>query len=70
MKVLEKNERYDFMRLYDPMSTAVDVAKSLPPEVLATKLEWFVERASAKALNEAIGEVIVNEPRIVNPATK
>ncbi len=70
MKVLERNERYDFMRIYDPMSTAIDVAKSIPPEVLSEKLQTFVERASAKALNEAIGEVIVNEPKIVNPATK
>lgn len=70
MKVLEKNERYDFVRLYDPMSTAIDVAKSIPTDVIAARLEAFVERASAKALNEAIGEVIVNEPRIVNPATK
>ncbi len=70
MKVLEKNERYDFMRYYDPMSTAVDVAKSIPPEILAEQLNTFVERAAAKALNEAVGEVIVNEPRIVNPATK
>jgi len=70
MKVLERNERYDFMRIYDPMSTAIDVAKSIPPEVLSEKLQTFVERASAKALNEAIGEVIVKEPKIVNPATK
>jgi hypothetical protein len=70
MKVLEKKERYDFMRIYDPMSTAIDVAKSIPPEVLADKLQAFVERASAKAINEAIGEVIVKEPKIVNPATK
>jgi hypothetical protein len=52
------------------MSTAIDVAKSIPPEVLADKLQAFVERASAKAINEAIGEVIVKEPKIVNPATK
>jgi hypothetical protein len=58
------------MRIYDPMSTAIDVAKSIPPEVLADKLQAFVERASAKAINEAIGEVIVKEPKIVNPATK
>jgi hypothetical protein len=70
MKILEKNERYDFIRLYDPMSTAIDVANTIPPELIATRLESFVERASAKALNEAIGEVIVKEPRIVNPATK
>ncbi len=70
MKVLEKSERYDYVRLYDPMSTAVDVARSIPPEVLAVKLGSFVERAASKAFREAIGEVIVKEPKIVNPATK
>jgi hypothetical protein len=70
MQVLEKNERYDYVRLYDPMSTAIDVAKSIPPDVLAFKLGDFVERAASKAFHEAIGEVIVKEPKIVNPATK
>lgn len=70
MKVLEKKERYDFMKMYDPSSTAVDVGNSIPPDVLAAKLDSFVERAAAKAINEAIGEVIVREPKIVNPATK
>jgi hypothetical protein len=45
-------------------------AGAAPPEVLSEKLQTFVERASAKALNDAIGEVIVKEPKIVNPATK
>ena len=70
MQVLEKKERHDFVRLYDPESTAIDVAESIPPELLATRLDAFVERAAARAVNEAIGEVIVNEPKIVNPATK
>jgi hypothetical protein len=70
MKVLEKKERYDFIRLYDPDSTSINVANSIPPELLAAQVDKFVERASAKAINEAIGEVIVKEPKIVNPATK
>ena len=45
-------------------------AGAAPPEVLSEKLQTFVERASAKALNDAIGEVIVKEPKIVDPATK
>ncbi len=68
MQVLETRERYDFQRLYDPNSTAIDVAKSIPVEKLATMLEKFVERASARALNESIGEVIVKEPKVVDPA--
>src|SRR5258707_14610813 len=63
MKVLEKKERYDFMRLYDPNSTSVNVANSIPPEVLAAQVDKFVERASAKAISEALWELIVNEPK-------
>jgi hypothetical protein len=65
MKVLETNERYDFQRMYDPDSPALDVAQTIPPEVLSGMMEKFVERASARALNDKQGEVIIKEPRIV-----
>jgi hypothetical protein len=61
LKVLETNDRYDFQRLYDPESTAVHIEDSIPPEKLAPMLEKFVEQSSARALREAIGEVIVNQ---------
>jgi hypothetical protein len=70
MKVLETNERYDFQRIYDPKSTAIDVTKQMTPETLANMVETFVERASARALNDHQGEVIIHEPRVVNPAVK
>jgi hypothetical protein len=70
MQVLETRERYDFQRLYDPKSTAIDVAKQIPVEQLAELVERFVERASSHALNESIGEVIVKEPRIIDPRNK
>ena len=69
MKVIETNERYDFQRIYDPRSDAIDVAKQMTPEVLSTMVEQFVEKASARALNDQQGEVIIREPRIVNPST-
>ncbi len=69
MKVLEVNERYDFQRLYDPESTAIDVAQQIPAEQLGRLVEGFVERAAARALNDKEGEVIIKEPRIVNPST-
>ena len=69
MKVLEKKERFDFVRYYDP-DGGIDPATNMPTEVLADKMVTFVERASSKALHEAIGEVIVKEPKIVSPATK
>ena len=70
LQVLERKQRRDFIRLYDPEANTVDIANSIPPQLLADNFNRFVERASAKALNEAVGEVIVNEPRIVSPATK
>lgn len=68
LKVLEVNERYDFQRLYDPASAAIDVANQIPVEQLAGFVEKFVERAAARALNDQEGEVIIREPRIVNPS--
>ena len=65
MKVLETNERHDFQRLYDPDSPALDVAQTIPPEVLSGMMEKFVERAAARSLNDKEGEVIIKEPRIV-----
>jgi hypothetical protein len=70
MKVLETNDRYDFQRIYDPKSIAIDVAQSIPVDVLTNMMEKFVERASARALNDQQGEVIIREPRVVNPSVK
>jgi hypothetical protein len=68
MKVIETNDRYDFQRIYDPKSAALDVAAQMTPEVLAGMVEKFVEKASARALNDQQGQVIIHEPRIVNPS--
>jgi hypothetical protein len=70
MKVLETNDRYDFQRIYDPKSTAIDVAQQMPVDVLTNMVEKFVERASARALNDQQGEVIIKEPRVVTPAVR
>ena len=66
MKVLEKKERFDFIRYYDP-NGGIDPATNMPTEMLADKMMTFVERASSKAFHEAVGEVIVRDPKIVNP---
>ena len=67
MQVLETDERYDFQRIYNPDSDALDVEKAIPVEKLAAMVESFVERASARALNERIGEVIVKDRKVVAP---
>jgi hypothetical protein len=70
MKVLETNDRYDFQRIYDPKSTAIDVAQQMPADLLTNMVEKFVERASARALNDQQGEVIIKEPKVVSPAVR
>jgi hypothetical protein len=67
LAVLETRERYDFQRLYDPDSTAINIEDSIPPEKLAPAIEKFVEQSSARALREAVGVVTVGEPREVKP---
>jgi hypothetical protein len=64
------NERYDYQRIYDPKSPALDVAQQMSPEMLANMTESFVEKAAARALNDQQGEVIIREPRVVNPSVK
>lgn len=67
LKVLETSERWDFEKLFDPKSTRADIEDDFPPEVLAARVERFVELATADALREAFGTVTVSEPRIVAP---
>lgn len=66
LQVLDSEERFDFQKIYDPGWTAVDVAKNFTPEQLAEQVEKFVERASSRALREAIGVVTVTEPKAVD----
>ncbi len=61
LRILESSERFDFQRLYDPKSTAINIEDAIPPETLAPALEKFVEQASAKALRGAIGTVTIRE---------
>jgi hypothetical protein len=67
LQVLYASERFDFQRIHDPRSTAIDIERAVPPETLGPMVESFVEQASARVLREAIGEVTVGEPRIVKP---
>lgn len=67
LEVLYTAERFDYQRIYDPQSAAINIERALPPETLGPLVESFVERASAKALRDAIGVVTVTEPRVVQP---
>ena len=67
LEVLYTAERFDYQRIYDPQSAAINIERALPPETLGPLVESFVEKASAKALRDAIGVVTVTEPRVVQP---
>ena len=65
LQLIDTEERFDYQKIHDPMWTAVDVAKNFTPEQLAGQVEKFVERASSRALREAIGVVTVTDPKAV-----
>lgn len=67
LEVLYSSERFDFQRIHDPKSTAINIEVAVPPEKLGPMVEKFVENASAKALRDAIGVVTVTEPKVVSP---
>jgi hypothetical protein len=65
LKVLETSARYEFSRIYDPDSTALDVAKSIPLEKLAAQLEKFIERSVARGVGEALPSIEIGEIKSV-----
>ena len=67
LQVIESEGRYDYRKLFDPEWTALDVAKNLPPDQMALELVNFTERASARAVREALGVVTITDPKPVAP---
>lgn len=61
LKVISKDTQKQHTKLFDPNSASLDVQKQMTVDMLATQIEGFVERASAKALKDAIGTVTVEE---------
>ncbi len=53
MKVIEKIARHDFTKLNDPNSTVLDVGKSIPIDVLASRMTTLIERSAARAVGES-----------------
>lgn len=61
LKVLETSARYEFQRVYDPDSTAIDVAKSIPLEKLGEVLSNFIERSVARGVGESLPSIEIGE---------
>lgn len=74
LKVLRSEPRYDFRKIVDKESTALDVAAQFTPEQLASHMQRFVETSALKAVNEKTdtGSVQVGPVKTVNsePARK
>jgi hypothetical protein len=78
MNVLEKNTRHDFRKLFDPKSTALDVAKSIDIAFLGENIESLVERSVMKAVKDVedkarveVGDVkTVANPNAAKPQNK
>jgi hypothetical protein len=52
MRVIEKVARHDFTKLNDPTAIAIDVGRSIPPDVLAKSIGALIERSAARAVGE------------------
>ena len=61
LKVLETSARYEFQRVYDQNSTAINVAQSIPLEKMAEILSNFVERSVARGVGEALPSIEIGE---------
>jgi hypothetical protein len=59
MTVIEKNNRHDFQKLFDPNSPALDVANTIPTEFLASRIERLIERSASRAVNDKEGPATV-----------
>ncbi len=68
LKVLETSARYEFQRIYDQNSTAINVAQSIPLEKMAEILSNFVERSVARGVGEALPSIEIGEIKPVATA--
>jgi hypothetical protein len=75
LKVIEKNARHDFTKFVDPNATSIDIAKSIPIDVLGPRISALIERSASRAVGEtALGATIeireLNATQKAAPATK
>ncbi len=69
LKVLETSARYEFQRVYDPESTALNVANSIPVAILAEVLSNFIERSVARGVGEVLPSIEIGDIKPVVPET-
>jgi hypothetical protein len=57
MKVLKRDERYDFRKITNPDSTAIRIANQFDPDQLAGMIDKFIETAALRSVTEKKGSV-------------
>lgn len=63
LTVIRQEEKYDFRKIINSESTALDVEKSLTPKQLASEIERFVESAARRMIVDKEGTVDVGPVR-------
>ncbi len=63
LKVLEKNARYDYSKLSDPESTALNIEKAMTTEFISSRMTRLIERSAAAALGvtDSGGSVVIGD---------
>lgn len=70
LKVIEKDARHDFSKLFDPQSTAINVAQSIPDDVLAERILTLAERSAARAMGADLSAVVeIGDVTAIDPKT-
>jgi hypothetical protein len=70
LRVIEKNARHDFTKLFDKKSTAIDVWKSIPEDVLASRIITLAERSAAGAMGADLTAIVeIGDVTAINPKT-
>lgn len=68
LKVLRTDDRYDYRKLVNSDSSALDVQAGFTPEQLGAQLEQFVETASRRLVVDRPGSVEIGPVKTVRPA--
>jgi hypothetical protein len=68
LKVLRTDERYDYRKLVNTDSAAIDVQASFTPEQLGAEVERFVETAARRLVVDRPGSVEIGPLKTTRPA--
>ncbi len=70
LKVIKREARHDFRKIFDPESAAIDVQNSIPTDKLAGMIERFMETAAFRALTKQSSSVEIGPVRTLPDAPK